>query len=83
MGRKQIGKIDLLSTTLELKLKDHCLSIRGSDMDKYRWLEPFTYFPPGNRICVPVIASSFVKNTAPLLSMNGEVGQRSFPLSAP
>lgn len=83
LGRKQIGKIDLLSTILELKLKGHCLSIRGSDRDKYIWLEPFTYFPPGNRICVPVTTSSFVRNTAQVLSMNGEVGQRSFPLSAP
>lgn len=66
-----------------MKLRDHSLSVIKLDVDKYRLLEPFAFFPPGNRIYVPVTASSSMKNIGPVLSMNGEVGQGYFPLSAP
>lgn len=72
-----------LSTILEVKLQDHGPSIKGSDADQYKLLELLTLFPPENRMCVPVYASSFVKNPAPVLSMNGELGQESFSLSIP
>lgn len=81
--RQWITKTNLVATTLQMKFRDHSFSITGFDANKYRLLEPSGFFPPGNRICVPVTASSSMKNIAPVLSMNGEVGQRYFPLSAP
>lgn len=82
IGRQQISKADLVFTILELNLRDHCLSIKGSDVDEYRLLEPFAFFPPGNEIWVPGAASYSVKNIGPVLSMNRE-GRISFPFSAP
>ena len=59
------------------------LSTKGLTADKQGLLEPFAFFPPRNRHCIPVTASSSVNSTAPVLSANGEVGQTHFPLSAP
>lgn len=33
-GEEKTDKMDLLSTILALKLKDHCRSMKGSDSDK-------------------------------------------------